>query len=82
VGQVLGVIGDPLGREECEVRSDYDGIVLGRTTASLIDEGDALFHIGQTRAAPERAEERITRSAEEILPEVDRPVFRDAHADQ
>ncbi len=82
VGQVLGVIGDPMGNEESEVRSDYSGIVLGRTTGSLVDEGDALFHIGQTRAAPERAEERITRSAEEVLPDLDRPIFRDAHADQ
>ncbi len=82
LGQLIGVIGDPMGREERELRSERSGIVIGRTTASLVDEGDALFHVGQTRADPERAEERITRSAEEVLPDLERPVFRDAHADQ
>jgi len=82
VGQVLGLIGDPLGKEEVEVRADQEGIVIGRTTAGLVDEGDALFHIGKTRAAPERAEERITRSAEEVIPDLERPTFRDSHSDQ
>lgn len=81
-GQIVGVIGDPMGRQETEVISDREGIIIGRTTASLVDEGDALFHIGTTKADPEAAEERITRSAENVLPNIERPAFRDAHADQ
>ena len=81
-GQVLGLIGDPFGDEETEVVSDREGIVIGRTGASLVDEGDALFHIAQSQASPEKAEERILLTAEEVLPEVERPPYRDSHSDQ
>lgn len=80
--QVLGVIADPFGTDEVEVVSDREGIVIGRTTANLVDEGDALFHIAQSQAAPEKAEERIIQSAEEVIPEVERPPYRDHHSDQ
>lgn len=79
-GQVLGVIGDPFEDEEVEVVADNEGIVIGRTAASLVDEGDALFHIAQTKGTAERAEERIMQSAEDVLPEVERPPYRDPHS--
>lgn len=81
VGQVLGVIGDPFGNGVTEVVCDREGIVIGRTTASMSDEGDALYHIAQSKASTERVEERITQSAEEVLPEMVRPAYHDDHAD-
>ncbi len=79
-GQVVGMIGDPFGKVETEVVVDRAGIVIGRTTASLVDEGDALFHVAQSKASPERVEEGIIRSAEKVLPEMERPPYRDSHA--
>ncbi len=46
VGHVLGVISDPLGEEDVEIRSPLDGVIVGRTNLPLVHEGDALFHIG------------------------------------
>ena len=46
-GQVLGIIADPFGENEVEVRSSADGLVIGRSNLPLIHEGDALFHIAR-----------------------------------
>lgn len=78
-GQVVGLIGDPFDKMETEVVADRAGIVIGRTAASLVDEGDALFHVAQSKGAPERAAERIMQSAERVLPEMERPPYRDSH---
>lgn len=80
VGQLVGMIGDPFEKKETEVVADRAGIVIGRTAASLVDEGDALFHLAQSQGSPERAEERIMQSAETVLPEMERPPYRDSHA--
>ena len=47
-GQILGVLSDPLGEEDTEIRSPVDGVIVGRTNLPLTHEGDALFHIGLT----------------------------------
>lgn len=46
---LLGVIADPIGKQETEIRAPADGIVIGRTNLPLINEGDALFHIARVR---------------------------------
>ena len=48
-GAVLGLISDPFGEAETEVLADGPGIVIGRTNLPVVNEGDALFHIGQTK---------------------------------
>lgn len=85
IGQVIGMVGDPFadgnGPGECEIVSDREGIVIGRTTASLVDEGDALFHVGESTAVLGRAEEEIIKTAELVIPRGIRPPYRDHHAD-
>lgn len=78
-GQQLGKIGDPMSNEETIVTCNREGVVIGRTASSLVDEGDALFHLGQTEAATNQAALDIARSAEMVLPENERPAFRDSH---
>ncbi|MBS0125143.1 succinylglutamate desuccinylase/aspartoacylase family protein [Thetidibacter halocola] len=46
-GTVLGVISDPFGEREIEIRAEAAGIVVGRTNLPVVNEGDALFHIGE-----------------------------------
>lgn len=46
-GQVLGVIGDPVGGIDRSVVSHTDGIVIGRSSLPLVYEGEALFHIAR-----------------------------------
>ena len=43
--QVIGVIADPPGIEETEVRAPRAGVIIGRSNLPLVYAGDALFHI-------------------------------------
>jgi len=43
----LGVISDPFGESEIAVASPFEGIVIGRSNLPLVNEGDALMHIGR-----------------------------------
>jgi len=54
---VLGVISDPFGENETAVTSPYEGIVIGRTNLPLVNEGDALVHIGRFGNAGNVADE-------------------------
>lgn len=47
-GEVLGVVSDPFGEIETELKSEINGIVIGRTNLPVVNEGDALFHIAAT----------------------------------
>ena len=53
---VLGVIADPLGDVEVEVRAREAGIVIGRTNLPIVNQGDALFHIARVRNPAHAAE--------------------------
>ena len=64
-GQKLGVISDPLGEEEVPIISPTDGVLIGCTNLPLMNEGDALFHIGVF--------ERLKTAMEEV------EFFHDAH---
>ncbi|MFT5291670.1 MAG: putative deacylase [Planctomycetota bacterium] len=45
-GQTLGMISDPLGEQEISIISPTDGVLIGCTNLPLMNEGDAVFHIG------------------------------------
>lgn len=44
-GEVLGILSDPFGSEEIELRASCSGIIVGHSTIPLVTEGEALFHI-------------------------------------
>jgi predicted deacylase len=44
--EVLGFISDPLGDTGLPVPAPADGVVIGRINLPLVNEGDALFHVG------------------------------------
>ena len=46
--QEIGYVGNPVTGEEIPVKASRKGVVIGRTNQGLVDEGDALFHIGIT----------------------------------
>ncbi len=48
VGDKLGFVADPYTGVEYPVISDIEGIVIGRTTEGIADEGDAVYHIAVT----------------------------------
>lgn len=48
---LLGIISDPFGTKDEEVRATSHGIIIGRTTIPLVNEGEALFHIAKFRSS-------------------------------
>jgi len=56
IGEVVGVISDPFGEQETEVITTTAGLIVGRITLPVVNQGDALFHIAQmSRAKSEGA---------------------------
>jgi len=55
-GDRLGYITDPYGADEVEISAHADGIVIGHTTLPVVNEGDALFHIGRTEGTEAAAD--------------------------
>jgi len=45
-GDPLGTIKDPLGTKSIMVLSSRDGHIIGHNNTSVVNQGDALFHIG------------------------------------
>jgi predicted deacylase len=48
-GDVLGIITDPYGGPETKVKARKDGIIFGHNNKPVINQGDALFHIGYSK---------------------------------
>ena len=52
---LIGIISDPFGEKEEEVRAPSHGIVIDRTNIPLVNEGEALFHIARFSSADNAA---------------------------
>ena len=46
-GELLGRVSDPFGEREFAVSAVHAGIVIGRNSLPLVNEGDALFHVAR-----------------------------------
>jgi len=77
---LVGMISDPFSSSEVPVHAKSEGIIIGRTNAPLVDEGDALFHVAEHGDA-ETAEQGITDSAETVLPSGGDALFEDSVVD-
>lgn len=45
-GEPLGVLKDAYGNKSISVSATKDGYIIGHSNASVVNQGDALFHIG------------------------------------
>jgi len=52
-GELLGKVSDPFGAREVPVTAVHTGIVIGRNSLPLVNEGDALFHVARVECAAE-----------------------------
>ncbi|MEQ8368910.1 MAG: M14 family metallopeptidase [Roseicyclus sp.] len=57
-GDLLGSVSDPFGDVEQEVLAPFDGIIVGRAILPIVNEGDAVFHLGRV-VSFERAENTV-----------------------
>jgi hypothetical protein len=68
-GTVLCAISDPFGEKEVEVICETTGIIVGRTNMPVVNEGDALFHVAETRRpAHAEAAVEVLEAAREAAP--------------
>jgi len=63
-GDQLGLVSDPFGEVEVPVESELTGVIVGRTNLPVVNEGDALFHIAETKSAASEA--KIDRHAAQL----------------
>ncbi|KOR27466.1 succinylglutamate desuccinylase, partial [Achromatium sp. WMS1] len=69
-GQCIGLISDPLGKNEEPVIASVSGIIIGKINLPLVNEGEALYHIARF-GEPETAAEAINQFQSTINPEED-----------
>jgi len=75
-GDRLGVVSDPFGTNEEIIRATADGIIIGRTTIPLVNEGEALFHIARFMQ-PDSAADKVEEFLNELDPSGDTTVGQD-----
>ena len=56
--EVMGIVSDPFGESETEVRAREGGVIIGRTNLPAVNRGDALFHVAMIDK-PDVAERRV-----------------------
>ncbi len=65
-GELLGIVSDPFGELEENVKAHSSGIIIGRTNIPLVNEGEALFHIARFGNS-----EDVIETVEEFQDEMD-----------
>lgn len=53
---LLGIVSDPYGNHEAEIRAPFAGIVIGQQHLPLVNEGDAVYHIARVNRSDIAAE--------------------------
>lgn len=48
-GELLGIIAAPFSKQETPIKAPCNGIIIGRNTLPLVNEGDALFNIAKLK---------------------------------
>ena len=51
--QIIGHITDPFGDFDVKIKATFNGYIIGVNNKPVINQGDALFHIGAAEAAEE-----------------------------
>ena len=64
----IGIIADPFGEEEIEIRSPVSGVAIGRLNQPLVHRGDAIIHIAKLGRLAE-IEPVVEEFREEIIEE-------------
>lgn len=64
--EIIAFIDEALGDSSFELRSPFDGVIIGKSEIPLVQEGDAVFHIAKFRNL-EAAEDRIESFNENLI---------------
>lgn len=78
---IIAFIDEPIGDKSVEMRSLFDGIIIGKSQIPLVQEGDAVFHIARSDNL-EVAEERIEYFQEDAIERSDIHGLNEEHSIQ
>ena len=68
-GETVGMVTDPMGTTGMIVEAGDPGILIGRTSLPVVNQGDALFHIAKVHNAT-KAEKVMAEFQEEFIEEM------------
>ncbi len=68
-GETVGMVTDPMGTSEMLVEAGEPGILIGRTSLPVVNQGDALFHIAKVHNTT-KAEKVVAEFHEEFIEEM------------
>ena len=68
-GETVGMVTDPMGTSEMRVEAGEPGILIGRTSLPVVNQGDALFHIAKVHNTT-KAEKVVAEFHEEFIEEM------------
>ena len=63
--EVIATVSDPFGASEVDILAPATGIIVGRAVLPVVNEGDALYHVGHIRKIAE-AGERVEAIADQL----------------
>lgn len=69
--EVLGLVSDPFGEEESEIKAPFHGIIVGRAVMPVVNEGDAVFHLARVPSL-QKAEDAMDDHSAQLA---DDPMF-------
>lgn len=49
-GELLATVSDPFGEQHRDIIAPFGGIIVGRAVMPVVNEGDAVFHIGRVNS--------------------------------
>ncbi|WP_299636754.1 succinylglutamate desuccinylase/aspartoacylase family protein [uncultured Ruegeria sp.] len=55
-GDLMGSVSDPFGEQEMEILAPFDGLIVGRAVMPVVNEGDAVFHLGRVGSVEQAGE--------------------------
>ncbi|QFT53196.1 succinylglutamate desuccinylase/aspartoacylase family protein [Microbulbifer sp. THAF38] len=67
-GDLLATIADPYGNELDQVRSNGEGIIIGKQNIPLVQEGEAMYHIAYFHE-PQEVVENLELLQDSLLPD-------------
>lgn len=73
-GDILATINNPFGKELDKVKSNAEGIIIGKQNIPLVQEGEAMYHIAYFKE-PDEVMENLEALQVDLLPEEQSPLW-------
>ena len=73
-GEVVGLVGDPLGQHEDAIEAPFTGVVIGKLNNPVVNRGDAALHVALTDKEDAKSAEAVRDVFEAADPLMDTPL--------